>query len=154
METKGSWIEDTLQTGAIAGVATTCAVAACGQAEDGQALAPINAVSHILWGDKAAYKTGASGKYTATGLALNALAVGSWAGVHEAAFGQSARRGDVPMALLGGAITSALAYITDYYVVPKRLTPGFEMRLSSKSMFAVYATLALSLGLASLLKRR
>jgi hypothetical protein len=48
-------------------------------------------------------------------------------------------------ALAGGALTSAVAYVTDYHVVPRRLTPGFEMRLSRAALAAVYVALALGL---------
>jgi hypothetical protein len=118
--------------------------------DDGSTLAPVNAVSHIAWGDEAAEQDDASLKYTATGATLNAAAVAAWAAVYELGFGGAARRGNVNAAIAGGIATAAMAYVTDYYVVPKRLTPGFEKRLSSPSMFAVYAALAASLPLASL----
>jgi len=38
--------------------------------------------------------------------------------------------------------------------VPKRLTPGWESRISQPSLFAAYAVLALSLPLRGLLRRR
>ncbi|MBL9161748.1 MAG: hypothetical protein JNL18_03295 [Planctomycetaceae bacterium] len=144
----------TLQTAGPATAATTAAVAACGSLDEGNGIAPVNAVSHILWGDDAAEQDDASLKYTAPGFALNAAAIASWAGVYELGFGQRARRGDVKAAIIGGVATAALAYITDYYVVPRRLTPGFEKRLSPPSMFAVYAALAASLPVASLLAAR
>jgi hypothetical protein len=84
---------------------------------------------------------------------LNTLAVASWAAVYEGLFGSAARRGNTAAAVLGGISVAGLAYVTDYYVVPRRLTPGFEKRLSAPSMLAVYATLALTLPIASLLGR-
>jgi hypothetical protein len=144
----------TLQTAGPATAATTAAVAVCGSIDEGNSIAPVNAVSHIVWGDEAAEQDEASLKYTAPGAALNAAAVASWAGVYELGFGRRARQGDVKAALIGGVATAALAYVTDYYIVPRRLTPGFEKRLSAPSMFAVYAALAASLPLASLLASR
>lgn len=144
----------TLQTAGPATAATTAAVAACGAIDEGNSIAPVNAVSHIVWGDEAAEQDEASLKYTAPGVALNAAAVASWAGVYELGFGRRARQGDVKAALIGGVATAALAYVTDYYIVPRRFTPGFEKRLSAPSMFAVYAALAASLPLASLLASR
>jgi hypothetical protein len=44
--------------------------------------------------------------------------------------------------------------VTDYYVVPKRVTRGFEKRLSDPALFGVYAALALSLAAGSLLNGR
>ena len=143
-------ITRTLQTTGPATAATTAAVAACGAIDDGNAVAPVNAVSHIAWGDEAAEQDDASLKYTATGATLNAAAIASWAAIYELGFGRAARRGNIKTAIAGGIATAALAYVTDYYIVPKRLTPGFEKRLSSPSMFAVYAALAASLPMASL----
>ena len=133
-------------------IATTAAVAICGRIEEGNSVAPLNAISHIPWGDEAAQQEDASLKYTATGTLLNTLAMGSWSLVYEAVFGKAVRQGNKSTAILGGIAISGLAYVTDYYVVPERLTPGFEKRLSSASMLAVFSTLALSLPLISLLE--
>jgi hypothetical protein len=43
--------------------------------------------------------------------------------------------------------------VTDYYLVPKRLTPGFEKRLSGKSLATVYALLAIGLAASELIAR-
>ena len=48
-------------------------------------------------------------------------------------------------ALLPAAATSALACFVDYRVTPQRLTPGFERRLSRKSLALVYAAFAIGL---------
>jgi hypothetical protein len=146
------WFTRTIETSGPATAATTAAVALCGRIESGSGSAPLNAVSHILWGDDAAEHDEADAEHTIAGVALNAAAITGWAGVYELAFGRSARQGDVAAALAGGAAVSALAYFVDYYVVPKRFTPGFEKRLSPTSMLAVYATLALSLPIAGLME--
>ena len=78
-----SWMSDTLRTGAIASTATTIAAAALGEAVDGEPVAPINAVSHIVWGDQAATVEDVDVRHTVTGLALNTAAVTGWAGIHE-----------------------------------------------------------------------
>ncbi len=146
MSDLGQFTKNTLRTGALAAVATTAAVAACGECEDGNAVAPVNAVSHIAFGDEAAAQDSASMKYTATGLALNAAAVTSWAALYELLF-RDHDKADLGDSLIRGAVVSALAYVTDYHVVPDRLTPGFEKRLSNRSLLAVYVTLAAALGL-------
>lgn len=142
-----------LQTGITASAATTVAAAVCGALEQNSPLAPVNAVSHIPWGDEAAQQDELSWKYTATGLALNTAAVTSWAAVYEWGCSHLADD-DVAGAVTGGAVVSALAYITDYHVVPERLTPGFEKRLSNQSLLGIYATLALSLALGRLARPR
>lgn len=147
-------LRDTLRSGAVAGLTTTVAAMALGQGEQRRPFAPINAVSHILFGDRAAHRSRASLKHTGSGLLLNLAAVTSWAMLHRLLFGRAIREGRVAPAIAGGIFTSLLAYFVDYYVVPKRLTPGFEKRLSNRSLFGIYAVLALALGLGSLLRKR
>ena len=48
------------------------------------------------------------------------------------------------------AATSALACTVDYTITPKRLTPGYELRLSKPSMAAVYVAFAAGLFVGSL----
>lgn len=134
-------------------VATTALTAWLGKRETGSAAAPFNATSHIVHGDEAAWHDETSAKYTLTGVLLNAAAMAAWSGVQELAFGRWARKGAPARAVAGGAATSALAYVTDYYVVPKRLTPGFEKRLSKKAMLITYVALALALAAGTRAKR-
>jgi hypothetical protein len=42
-----------------------------------------------------------------------------------------------------------LACFVDYQLTPQRLTPGFEHRLSSRAMLAVYACFAVGLAIGS-----
>ena len=142
---------DALATGKLATVATATTIAVCGQAELDNPVAPLNAVSHIVFGEEAARQDGLSLKYTGTGLLLHDAACTSWAALHEQFFGKSVQQGNVPSAFVGGGIISAIAYVTDYYLVPKRLTPGVEKRLSNRSLLAIYIVLALSLAFGSLL---
>jgi hypothetical protein len=146
-------VRNTAEATVAPGVLTTAAVALAGRLEGENAVAPLNAVSHIPFGDEAFEQDEPTLKYTATGAALNLAAVASWAAVYEMTFGRAARRGNTLAGWLGGAAVAGLAYVTDYYVVPRRLTPGFEKRLSAPSMFGVYAVLAASLPLASLFVR-
>jgi hypothetical protein len=130
---------------------TTAAIPLAGYLENENAAAPLNAVSHIPFGDEAFRQDQPTLQYTATGAALNVAAMATWAAAYELLFGKAARRGNIAAGILGGAAVAGLAYVTDYYIVPKRLTPGFEERLSGRSMFGIYAVLAASLPLASLI---
>jgi len=149
----GTWIKDTLTTGAVASATTTAAVAVLGKLEGRSAVAPINAVSHILWGEEAADTEQLDARHTLAGAGLNAVAVTGWAGLHELFMPRSGTP-SAKRALLAGIATATVAYVTDYHVVPKRFTPGFEKRLSGKALFGVYAALALSLAAGSLCRRR
>src|SRR4029079_8260640 len=80
-------VSDSVRSGVIAAATTTATAAICGQLEEHQPIGPINAVSHILWGDRAARKSSFSLKHTLTGAALNAAAVTSWAFLQEVVFG-------------------------------------------------------------------
>jgi hypothetical protein len=150
----GSFLGDTLRTGAGAALATTLAIAACGVIELDNAAAPLNAISHIVWGDEAAAASDLSIKYTLIGLALNAAAMLLWAAIFEAVIALGPRVNRMAWALFAGAAVSALAYAVDYYVVPERLAPGFETRLSVWSLLAIYVVLAGSLALCAGVRSR
>lgn len=154
----GSWGDAARQatvSGAIAAVATSAVVAAAGARESGSALAPINATSHIAWGEAAGRVESFDARHTLLGAALNLGACIFWATFYERWFGSASRHGGrAGTAVLGGAAVAAAAYVTDYHLVPERLTPGWELRLSGRGIAAAYLALALSLPLGVLLQRR
>jgi hypothetical protein len=135
----------TLVSGAAAGIATTVTALVAGKREAGSYAAPLYTTSHAAWGEVAARKDKASLKFTGVGLLFNSAAAMFWAGLYEKWFAprigkrshQSALR-----PLVGAAVVTAGAYITDYYLVPKRLTPGFEKRVSGKAPTTIYGALA------------
>lgn len=144
-------------SGSVAGLGIMIATALAGKRETGSYAAPLNATSHIVWGDKAALQDTPSLKYTLTGFVLNHASAILWAAVYEKFFGAGSGRstssGSMLRPLLGGAVVSAGAYLTDYHLVPKRLTPGFEKRLSGKSLTTAYGVLALGLAAYDLVAR-
>lgn len=150
-------IKRALTSGTLAGIATVAATALAGKRETGFYAAPLNATSHIVWGDKAAMQNNPSLKYTLTGFLLNHAAVIFWAAIYEKLFGRRTAKTNQPASLLrplaGSALVSAGAYVTDYYLVPERLTPGFEKRLSNKSLLIFYGVLALGLAAHDLVVR-
>jgi hypothetical protein len=135
---------DVAAAGAVATAATTATILCLGHQRDESMWAPLNAVSHIAFGDEAASHTEPSPKFTGTGTALNAAAMVSWAAAYAGLMRIMPGR-DLRSALAGGAAIAAAAYVTDYHVVPRRLTPGFEKRLSGRSMFWIYSALAAGL---------
>jgi hypothetical protein len=156
-QTMKTWkraLHDCYETGKLVGATTATAAAVCGALENRNVIAPINAISHIVWGDKAVTEDRISPRYTAGGLVLNTLAAMGWALLYEKCFGDAAEEGNVQWSLLGGALVAATAYVTDYHIVPKRLTPGLEKRLSNRSLLAIYLVLALSLGLGGLRREK
>jgi hypothetical protein len=139
-------------SGTIAGVATALTAALCARRYGITSVAPINAVSHVLWGDEARAQDTLSVKYTGTGFVTNHAACIFWAAIYEALFGSDARRGEAGKALLGAALVTGAAYVTDYHLVPKRLTPGYELRLRGGALAAIYGALAAALPLRGLLR--
>lgn len=152
MPPRRSLIADTAATGAAAALATTAAMVAMGRRHDETQWAPINAVSHILYGDEAADHAEPSFTYTATGALLNAGAMVAWGGVY-AMLQKAAPRRSASNAIVLAAATAALAYVVDYHVVPERLTPGFEKRLRIDAMAWIYGALALGLAAGAVLTR-
>jgi hypothetical protein len=137
-----------LVSGALAAAAVTVVASLATRRASGSSAAALNATSHFLWGERAARRDDYSAKYTATGFVTNFAASVFWALFYEA-LGRRRRRGPA-RALRDGTLVSALAYVVDYHVVPKRLTPGFELRLPRAALCAVYAALALGLSLRDL----
>lgn len=145
--------QNALISGAIAGAATALVAIAAAKREGQTAAAPLNAVSHAIWPDEAPREDDWSGKYTGTGIALNSAACVFWAALYEALIGSNRNFQSPGAKLAGGAFASAIAYVTDYHVVPERLTPGFEKRLSNRALGAIYAALAASLPLRAVASR-
>ena len=131
MQFDSSVIKRSLVSGTVSGITTSLAAALAGKRENASYAAPLNATSHILFGDEAARHNRASLKYTGTGFLLNHAATIMWAAVYEkwvepAVARWFARRPNLaPLAPAVSAVAvSAGAYVTDYYLVPKRFTPG------------------------------
>ena len=139
-------------SGGTAAITSAIVAAVSSRVERGRAAPPLNAVSHILWGGPPPADAGPAGVNMAAGLVLHAGAAAFWATPYELLFGRTARRSALG-AGLGGAAVSALAFVTDYYVVPRRFRPGYEAFLSGRGLFALYAALAAGLALGARLTR-
>jgi hypothetical protein len=140
-------LRDALVTGTAASLLSTAALMACGHAETRRPLAPTNAISHWYWGDRATRENRFSFRHTILGYLTHHGASVFWAVWYEKLFG--ARRRTQPSAAVMGdaASIAALAYFVDYRLTPRRLMPGYEKRLSHRSLFAVYASFAAGLAL-------
>ena len=134
-----------LVSGTLAAAAVTAVAALASRRATGSHASALNAVSHVLWGEGAARRNAVSAKYTGVGVAANYGASLLWAAFYEL-LGRGRRRSPA-RALRDGALVSAAAYVVDYHVVPKRLTPGFELRLPGRALAGIYAALAFGLAL-------
>jgi hypothetical protein len=143
-----------LVSGAASSVVSTAALALLGRVEAGSAYAPTNAVSHWIWGDEAAEHDEFSLKYTITGYAIHHLSATFWSVLFEKLAGEKLDRKDIRVTLATSAATSAIACFADYKLTPQRLHPGYEKRLSKKSLAGVYAAFAVGLALGAIALRR
>ncbi len=147
-------LRNALIAGSIVSVFTLAAVALRGRADSGSAVAPINATTHVVYGPEAGTIEAPDLGHTLPGLAINAGASVLWAGVYERLFGRMADRGDLGKAVLGGGVVAGLAYLLDYHLLPKRLTPGWEERVSGRSLAMIFAVMAATLPIWSVARRR
>jgi hypothetical protein len=139
-----------LVRGTGASLASTLALMALGKRETGSAYAGLNAVSHWAWGDADARRNGFSVKHTVVGALTQQAASVFWALLFEPLFASRRRRPTVARLATEAAAMSAIACAVDYTITPKRLTPGYELRLGKPSMAGVYVAFAAGLALASL----
>lgn len=120
----------------------------------GMPAAPLNAVSHWLFGRAALESDAASVRYTLTGYLTHHAAAIFWGVLHARAWGaEPAHKAPLP-ALAGAAAAAGVACFVDYQLTPKRLTPGFEHRLGRPELAKVYVCFALGLAAGTLLMRR
>ncbi len=147
-------VKDGLASGAIAAAVTSVDLAVSGQRWNGAPLAPVNAVSHWLWGDEAARHDRPSLRYTLLGYVIHHGASTLWASLYEKYFGRRAERGELAPALGGGLAVSAVACFTDYCLTPHRLQPGYEMRLPKRALARMYLVFGLALAARGLIASR
>jgi hypothetical protein len=148
---QGGWgnaMKRALFSGSVASIASTMALAICGRRDVRSAATPLNGPSQWIWGSAAPYHDGFSVRHTLVGYAIHHLASVFWATAYER-FRPHERRGDVAMA----AAVAATASVVDFDFTPHRLRPGFEKRLSQRSLVVVYTAFAAGLAIAALTSR-
>jgi hypothetical protein len=146
-------LREGLVSGTLAGLFSAAALLVTGRRDAGSAVAPMNAESHWLWGDESLREDRPTWRHTLTGFVTHQLSTVFWASLYALVRGGRSRPQTVPEALIGGLATSAAAAAIDYTLMPKRLTPGFEHRLSRGSMVGVFAAIAGGIALGALLLR-
>lgn len=150
MKTKRDLFSKALLSGSAGSLLSTLALAASGWRELGDPYAPLNGPSQWLFGRHAALKDGASVKHTLSGYVIHHAMSVLWAFFFERL--RPAREAHGIATLASAAATSAVACFVDYRLTPKRLTPGFERRLSRRSLALVYAAFAVGLAVGAVLQ--
>lgn len=141
-----------LACGAVAGTLSTGVLAWRGGVENRSRVAPLNAISHWLWGRKAIGRNDATLDHTFTGTAIHYLSSLFWA-TGYGALRAARRRPTAANAAGDAAAITALAALVDLRIIPERLTPGFERRLSGGSLALVYLGFGIGLALAEVCLR-
>jgi hypothetical protein len=139
--------------GSVASILSTLALVLAGHRQNGACAAPVNAISHWLWDRRALREDGVDARHTATGYLIHHVASIWWATWHSLAWGGRPQAKRPAPALVGASVAAAVACFVDFKLTPKRLTPGFEHRLSTGALLGVYACFGLGLALASMAMR-
>lgn len=153
----GPWktaLRDGAITGSLASLLSTAVLALVSRRETGSPFAATNAVSHWLWGGEALRTDRADWRHTALGYAVHHGASIFWGVLHSRFYGQREAAQRPGPAAAGAVAATAVACFVDYRLTPKRLTPGFEHRLSTPAMAAVYGGFAAGILLGALALRR
>jgi hypothetical protein len=129
-----------LSSGAAAGVASALA-AAYGAVRSGHGpFAAINAVTHCIWPERSFRQESMSVRYTGVGSGIHLGSAVFWGVLFEALCGTR----PTPKAVIGAAATTAVvAYVVDYHVVPKRVTPGYDVHMTKGALGLTYVALAI-----------
>ena len=140
-------------SGSLASVLSAAYLAWAGQRR-GQPAAPVNAVSHWIFGDRALHEDEPSLMHTLGGYLIHHTASIFWGVLHAKAWGAREQAKDPIPAVAGAGTAASVACFVDYQLTPKRLTPGFEHRLGRPEMANVYAFFALGIAIGSLVMKK
>lgn len=140
-------------SGTVASIASTAALALLARADGKGALQPTNATSHWLHGEQAGSFSRADVAHTLVGYGTHHASAVFWALPFE--IWLASRPPRVPLLLLRDAsVISMIAAAVDYGATPKRLTPGWELVLSKRSILATYGAMALGLTAGALITQQ
>jgi len=142
-----------LVSGSLASLFSTAYLVLAGNRRS-QPAAPVNAVAHWFFGDRALQEDEPSIAYTATGYLTHHAASVFWGTLYAKAWGGRPEAKKPLPAAAGAVAAAAVANFVDYQLTPKRLTPGFEHRLGKPEMTTVYAFFALGLMAGSMLMKK
>ena len=146
-------LRDAVVSGGAASFISTLALGIASKLEAGHAPAALNSTSHWLWGDREAITDEVSIRHTGVGFATHHASAYMWAVLHERLVGDWAETSPTA-AIVAGLGTAAVACTVDYTVTPRRLTPGFELRLCRPAMAAGFVAFGIGLAAAAIARSR
>jgi len=128
--------------GSVASVASTVTLSLASHRATGSAVSGTNATSHWLWGRPAQHRRQATLRHTVPGYLIHHACSIFWALFFERA---TAHKPPPARMATTAAVTAAMAYVVDYHVIPSRLNPGFEQRMTGTGLLATFASFAAGL---------
>ncbi len=147
-------LQRALVSGAASSIVSTVAMAVVAKKDTGSPYAATNAVSHYVHGNKASYRDRFSLRYTVPGLLIHHANATFWSFVFERVMGGVLDQKNPAGILASAAATSAFAAFTDHKLVPRPMQPGYQKRLSNKSLGVVYASIAVGMALGAMFLRK
>lgn len=146
-----AWLTQAFVAGGLASILSTAMLVVCGRRDAGTATAALNAPSHWLFGREALHANRPSWRHTLSGLLIHHGSSLFWGLLYSRLLHQLRKPAPLAQGMarpaLGAIGITALAAWVDFRFVPERLTPGFEHRLSNKSLALVYGAFAVGLAL-------
>jgi len=128
-----SFVRTTIYCGTGAAVLTLSALALLSRAEGRSSVRPINATSHVFRGTERAARDDYDPSSTVPGFLINTAAGVFWSAVYALMVPRPAKKSGSTL-VLRAALTSVLAAVIDYALLPKRLRPGWELALRPRSV--------------------
>lgn len=145
-----SLLTGALVAGGFASLFSTLALVKAGARRAG-ALAPVNAVSHWYWGDKAFHRPQADLRHTLLGYLTHHGASVFWSALLMRRLHKVRPPVTAADVVVASATTSALACVVDFKFTPQRFTPGFEHEIDKRAIAGVYVAFAAGMALGTLL---
>lgn len=139
-------------SGSSASLASTALLLGMGQRDCSSVSAPVNAISHWLWGDRAIPQQNASLRYTVPGFVIHHSASVFWAVFQERYLITQTEPPSISTTIRTGIVVAALACFVDLCLTPRRFTPGFERRLKPDALALVYGAFGVGLALPALVR--
>jgi hypothetical protein len=145
--------QQVITDGLLAGLLSSAVLLWRSRADTGRPWSAVNAVSHWIWPREALRRNEPTLRHTVTGAVVHVASSVFWAAAYQ--WLRSRRLHHTPLnAAADAAAVTALAAVVDLAVVPKRLSPGFEQRLTRPSLGLVYAGFGVGLAIGGLLALR
>lgn len=157
-QASSDWFSQAIEAGTAASLISALMLALAGQRDAGSAVAALNAPGHWLFGRESLRADRPSWRHTLSGLLIHHGSSLFWGLLYSRVLHRQQRHHSSGACMAAGLAGStccalgitALAAWVDLRLVPKRLTPGFEHRLSNRSLVLVYAAFAVGLAVGAM----